>query len=103
MKLSGGPGGPDDTLAVFTPLVFHAGLGWERITSPQASARAACLNVTARIHLLHPEFLLRDLDAQAEQAIRALEAGAASVTVINDRHRVDRTSLYPTPKEAGRD
>ena len=38
----------------FTPLVFD-GLTWSRITAPQQDARAACLLVTAHIHLFRPE------------------------------------------------
>lgn len=33
---------------------------------------------------------LRELDARAQPAIKALEGGAANVTVIDDLHRVDR-------------
>jgi hypothetical protein len=66
------------------------GLAWSRITSPQQDARAACLLVTAHIHLFRPQVPLRDLDARAEPAIRELEDGAGSVMVIDDRHRVDR-------------
>lgn len=76
--------------AVFTPLIFTDGLGWTRIAAPQPAARAACLCVTAHIHLMHPEVTLRELDARAEAAIRALEEGATSATVIDDLHRVDR-------------
>ena len=39
---------------------------------------------------MRPDVPLKNLDAQAEAAIRALEAGAASVNVIDERHRVDR-------------
>jgi hypothetical protein len=99
-----GPAGPGSRhsggWAVFTPLVFADGLGWTRITSPQPGARAACLCVTADIHLMHPMLpLTRDLDACAENAIRALEDGAASVTIIDDLHRVDRAGscLSPAP------
>jgi hypothetical protein len=87
-----GPDGP----ATFTPMAFD-GLAWSRITSPQQDARAACLLVTAHIHLFRPEVPLRDLDARAEPAIRELEDGAASVMVIDDRHRVDRAGLSTMP------
>lgn len=86
--------------ALFAPLVFHDGLGWEPVTSPQPTARAACLKVTALIHLLRPCVPLRELDARAEEAIRALEAGAVSVTVIDNRHRVDRADPCPSADRA---
>jgi hypothetical protein len=70
--------------------VAFDGLARSRITSPQLDARAACLLVTARIHLFRPQVPLRDLDARAGPAIRELEGGAGSVMVIDDRHRVDR-------------
>lgn len=82
------------------PLVFTDGLGWTRITRPQPEARAACLYVSAHIHLMQPALPLRDLDARAEAAIRALEDGTASVTVIDDLHRVDRAGLCPPPVTA---
>ena len=81
-----------DGLATFLPLAFD-GLAWSRIVGPQQDARAACLLATAHIHLFQPEVPLRDLDARAEAAIRALEDGAATVMVIDDRHRVDRIGL----------
>jgi hypothetical protein len=83
-----------DGLAAFTPMVFD-GLAWSRIVGPQQDARAACLLVTAHIHLFRPQVPLRDLDARAEAAIRELEDGAATVMVIDDRHRVDRAGLGP--------
>jgi hypothetical protein len=79
-------------LETFTPMAFD-GLAWSRITGPQQDARAACLLVTAFVHLFNPELALRDLDARAEPAIRALEDGAPAVMVIDDRHRVDRAGL----------
>ena len=85
---------------MFAPLVFHDGLGWEPVTSPQPTARAACLKVAALIHLLRPCVPLRELDALAEEAIRALEDGAIRVTVINDRHRVDRAGTCPPTVQA---
>jgi hypothetical protein len=75
----------------FTPMVFD-GRGWSRITSPQEHPRAACLLVTAHIHLFRPELPLRDLDARAEPAIRELEDGAETVMIIDDHHRVDRNA-----------
>jgi hypothetical protein len=74
----------------FIPMAFVDGLGWVPITGPQAAPRAACLSVTARIHLLNPGLPLRDLDARAQESIEALESGARSVTVIDEFHRVDR-------------
>ena len=81
-----------DGLATFIPMAFD-GLAWSRIVGPQQDARAACLLAAAHIHLFRPEVPLRDLDARAEAAIRALEDGAATVMVIDDRHRVDRAGL----------
>jgi hypothetical protein len=78
-------------LEAFTPMTLCDRLGWVRICAPQPRPRAACLAVTAYIHLMRPAFPLRSLDARAEEAIRALETGAASVTVIDDHHRVDRS------------
>lgn len=77
-------------LATFTPLALSGSLGWVRIAAPQAVPRAACLAVTAYIHLMRPDMPLKYLNAQAEAAIRALEEGAARVNVIDERHRVDR-------------
>jgi hypothetical protein len=52
---------------------------------------------------MRPDIPLRDLDARAEAAIRALEDGADSVTVIDDQHRVDRAGpCPPANKAAGR-
>lgn len=82
---------PDD-LATFIPMAFD-GLAWTRIVGPQRAARAACLLAAAHVHLFRPEVPLRDLDARAEPAIRALEGGAATVMVIDDCHRVDRVGL----------
>jgi hypothetical protein len=92
-----GGAGDASALAVFTPMVLSGPLGWVRITPPQAAARAACLAVTAHIHLLRPDIPLRDLDHRAEAAIRALEDGAGSVTVIDELYRVDRAALFPFP------
>lgn len=72
-------------------------LGWVRISAPQTGARAACLAVATHIHLMRPDIPLRDLDARAEAAIRALENGADSISVIDDQYRVDRTG----PRTAG--
>jgi hypothetical protein len=69
------------------------GLAWSRIAVPQQDARAACLLVTAHVHLFKPEVPLRDLDARAEPAIRELEEGAPTAMVIDNRHRVDRTGF----------
>lgn len=76
-------------------MVLSGSLGWVRIAAPQAAARAACLAVTSYMHLMHPDAPLRNLDAQAEAAIRALENGAASVNIIDDLHRVDRGCPAP--------
>ncbi|MGH3278918.1 MAG: hypothetical protein ACRDNW_07255 [Trebonia sp.] len=56
-------------------MALSGGPGWTRITAPQAAARPACLAVTAYIHLMRPDVQLKNLDAQAERAIRALEDG----------------------------
>jgi hypothetical protein len=96
-----GDGSPADEevpvgLAAFIPLAFTDGLGWVPITAPQTAARTACLNATAHIHLFNPALPLRDLDARAQDAITALENGAASVT-IDEHHRVDRAGTAPAP------
>jgi len=83
-------------LGVFTPLAFFDGLGWVPITGPQAAPRAACLSVTAHIHLLNPDLPLRELDERAQESIAALESGARSVTVIDEFHRVDRADAAHT-------
>jgi len=77
-------------LAAFVPMAFVDSLGWVPITGPQAGPRAACLSITAHIHLLNPGLPLRDLDERAQESIAALERGARSVTVIDEFHRVDR-------------
>jgi hypothetical protein len=84
----GGPRHPGGW-AQYVPLAYVDVLGWVRITAPHAEARAACLSVAAYIHLTHPGLPLRDLDAQAETAIKELEDGAFSVAVIDSLHRVD--------------
>jgi hypothetical protein len=112
MNLSGGPDGHQvdgaahdpgpvprrGSWVTFTAMAYD-GLAWSRITSPQQDARAACLLVTAHIHLFRPDVPLRDLDAKAEIAIQELEDGAATVMVIDDRHRVDRTGPLTTEKD----
>jgi hypothetical protein len=65
------------------------GVSWVRIAEPQRDAVAACMSITAHIHLLQNR-PLGELDAHAASAIRALEEGAVSVAVIDDLHRVDR-------------
>jgi hypothetical protein len=87
--------------AAFIPMVLCGCLGWVRICAPQPRPRAACLAVTAYIHLLRPGIPLRDLDPHAEEAIRVLEAGAGSVTVIDDQHRVDRAGPCPPATPGG--
>lgn len=107
MNLPVDPGGdgiePDQNaaigrLATFTPMVLTGSLGWVRISAPQAAARPACLAVTAYMHLMRPDMPLKNLDAKAEAAIRALEDGAASVNVIDDLHRVDRDCPLVPPR-----
>jgi hypothetical protein len=90
------PGGGRRTAvwAEFVPLAFYDCLGWVRITVPQPGARAACLSATAHIHLMQPRIPLRELDAQSESAIRALEDGADTVTIIDELHRVDRIGMH---------
>lgn len=89
------PGG----VVTFTPLAFD-GLGWSRIGGPQLEARAACLLATAHIHLFRPQLPLRELDVLAEEVIQELEAGAVSVAVVDQRHRVDRAELSRTASSA---
>lgn len=111
MNLPAVPGGDDTGIdqsaadiagqATFTPMVLSGSLGWVRIAAPQAAARAACLAVTAYWHLMRPEVPLRNLDALAETAIRALEGGAVGVNVIDECHRVDRDRPTGTPWPGG--
>jgi hypothetical protein len=94
------PGGSDrsglqaarESLVVFTALVFD-GARWMEIGGPHPDARAACLCVVTWIGLMQPGGPLADLRERAEVAVRALEDGAISVPVIDDRHRVDRVAL----------
>lgn len=111
MNLPADPGGdgtePDQNAAIggmatFTPMVLTGSLGWVRIAAPQAAARPACLAVTAYMHLIRPDMPLKNLDAKAEAAIRALEDGAASVNVIDDLHRVDRDCPFLAPRPDGK-
>jgi len=81
---------------VFAPMAFD-GVGWMRIAGPRVEARDACMSVTTFIHLLHG-IPLSELDARLESAVRALEAGAPSVRVIDDAHRVDRIILCSVPE-----
>ena len=79
-------------MAVFSAQVFD-GARWMGIGGPHPDARAACLCVVTWIGLMQPGVPLADLRERAEVAVRALEDGAISVTVIDDRHRVDRVAL----------
>jgi hypothetical protein len=76
----------------FAVLVFD-GASWMRVGGEQADARTACMCVVAWIHMLEPNRPLRDLQERAEASVRALEDGAGTVTVIDERHRVDRVGL----------
>ncbi len=80
-------------LAAFIPMAFIDSLGWVPIAGPQTGPRAACLSITAHIHLLNPGLPLRELDERAQGPIAALESGARSVSVIDERHRVDRADV----------
>ena len=82
------------SLVVFSALVFD-GARWMGIGGPHPDARAACLRVVTWVSLMEPGVPLADLRERAEVAVRALEDGAVSVPVIDDRHRVDRVMLYP--------
>jgi hypothetical protein len=81
-----------ESLVVFSALVFD-GARWMEIGGPHPDARAACLCVVTWIGLMQPGVPLADLRERAEVAVRALEDGAISVPVIDDRHRVDRVAL----------
>jgi hypothetical protein len=83
-----------ESLAVFSALVFD-GARWMGIGGPHPDARAACLCVVTWIGLMEPGVPLADLRERAEVAVRALEDGAVSVPVIDERHRVDRMVLCP--------
>ena len=77
--------------SVYAPMAYD-GVGLVRIAGPQRDPRDACMSVSAYIHLLDG-LPLRELDARAEDAVRELEGGAATVAVIDDSHRVDRIIL----------
>jgi hypothetical protein len=49
---------------------------------------------------MQPRIPLRELDAQTENAIRALEDGADTVTVVNELHRVDRIGVHAAAGKA---
>jgi len=107
MSVSGGSDRSDcqaarGSLAVFSALVFD-GARWMGIGGPHRDARTACLCVVTWVGLMEPGVPLADLRERAEVAVRALEDGAASIPVIDDRHRVDRVMLCPERRPAGVD
>jgi hypothetical protein len=83
-----------ESLVVFSAQVFD-GARWMGIGGPHPDARAACLCVVTWVSLMEPGVPLADLRERAEVAVRALEDGAVSVSVIDDRYRVDRVVLCP--------
>ena len=91
-----------ESLVVFSALVFD-GARWMEIGGPHPDPRAACLCVVTWVGLMEPGVPLADLRERAEVAVRALEDGAASIPVIDDRHRVDRVMLCPERRPAGVD
>jgi hypothetical protein len=83
-----------ESLVVFSAQVFD-GARWMGFGGPHPDARAACLWVVTWVSLMEPGVPLADLRERAEVAVRALEDGAVSVSVIDDRYRVDRVVLCP--------
>jgi hypothetical protein len=81
-------------LVVFSAVVFD-GARWMGIGGPHPDARAACLCVVTWVGLMRPDVSPAGLRERAEVAVRALEDGAVSVPVIEDRYRVDRVELCP--------
>jgi len=99
MSVSGGSDRSDcqaarGSLAVFSALVFD-GARWMGIGGPHPDARAACLCVVTWVGLMRPGVSQAGLLERAEVAVRALEDGAVSVSVIDGRYRVDRVELCP--------
>jgi hypothetical protein len=95
----GGFHAPHESLVVFSALVFD-GARWMGIAGPHPDARTACLCVVTWIGLMQPGVPLADLRERAKAAVRALEDGAISAPVIDDRHRVDRVKLCPERRAA---
>lgn len=83
-----------ESLVVFSAMVFD-GARWMAIGGPHPDARSACLCVATWVSLMQPGAPLAELRERAQVAVRALEEGAVSVPVVNDRHRVDRVVLFP--------
>jgi hypothetical protein len=71
------------------------GFGWHQIGQPHSDAHVACRTAALYVHLLRPDLDLGKLEALATAAAPVLDAGMASVTVIDDRHRVDRIEPVP--------
>jgi hypothetical protein len=76
------------------------GFGWHQIGQPHFDARVACRTAALYLHLLRPDLDLEKLESLATAAAPLLEAGTASVTVIDDRHRVDRIEPVPVRNPA---
>jgi hypothetical protein len=89
----GGSRAARESVTVFSALMFD-GARWMGIGGPHPGARA-CLCVVTWIGLMQQGVPLADLRERAEVAVRALEEGAVSVPVVDDRHRVDRVVLCP--------
>lgn len=71
------------------------GFGWHQIGQLHADARMACRTVALYVHLLRPELDLGELETLAATAVSSPETGTASMTVIDDRHRIDRIESVP--------
>jgi len=90
----GGSRAARESLVVFSAVVFD-GARWMGIGGPYPDARAACLCVVTWVGLMRPGVSQAGLLERAEVAVRALEDGAVSVSVIDGRYRVDRVELCP--------
>lgn len=71
------------------------GITWLRICEPQHDAATACLRVAEYIRLLEPGREAGELEAAARSAAEKLKSGAASATVADERHRVERSAAKP--------
>jgi hypothetical protein len=79
---------------VFVPMASD-GVAWLRICEPQQDAATAWMRVAEYIRLLEPGREADELEAAARSAAKKLESGAASATVVDELHRVERFALEP--------
>jgi hypothetical protein len=82
----------DTSFPVFSAVV-NTGDAWECIGEPQRDVYAACMLLAAAIWKREPGICLAELQAQVENAVRALGNGARKAVIRDDMHRVERTDL----------